>query len=113
MAYRRVFQTHQTKSSDKTFIGTSENACKSQIWIAMICYLLLEVIRKVGCKSKHAYSHSILIIRVCLTRYTSLKYVMNQTQLRVRKARVHAKSPPDLFFNSTKNKNFVQQYIHF
>jgi len=28
----------------KTFIGTSPNACKSQIWIAMICYLLIEII---------------------------------------------------------------------
>ena len=30
----------------KTFIGTSENACKSQIFIALICYLLLECARK-------------------------------------------------------------------
>jgi hypothetical protein len=36
----------------KTFIGTSENACKSQIWIAMICYLLIEIIRRVICKTK-------------------------------------------------------------
>jgi IS4 transposase len=48
----------------KTFIGTSENACKSQIWIAMICYLLIEIIRRVICKTKHSYSHCILIIRV-------------------------------------------------
>jgi len=46
----------------KTFIGTSENACKTQIWIAMICYLLIEIIRRVICKTKHGYSHCILII---------------------------------------------------
>jgi hypothetical protein len=97
----------------KTFIGTSENACKSQILIAMICYLLVEIIRKVICKSKHGYSHTILIIRVCLTRYTSLKYVINQTQLRTRKARKHVKDPPDLFSDCKKKKNFVQNSIFF
>jgi hypothetical protein len=97
----------------KTFIGTSENACKSQIWIAMICYLLLEIIRKIICKEKHSYSHCILIVRVCLTRYTTLKYVMNHTQLRVRKARKHAKKPPDLFANCAKKEKFVQTNFDF
>jgi len=97
----------------KTFIGTSENACKSQIWIAMICYLLIEIIRRVICKTTHSYSHCILIIRVCLTRYTTLNYVMNQTQVRVRKARKHSKDPPDLFANATKKKNFEQQILIF
>ncbi len=97
----------------KTFIGTSPNACKSQIWIAMICYLLIEIIRRVICRTKHSYSHCILIIRVCITRYTTLNYVMNQTQVRVRKARKHAKVPPNLFSNCPKKKNFVQQFINF
>jgi hypothetical protein len=97
----------------KTFIGTSENACKSQIWIAMICYLLIEIIRRVICKTKHSYSHCILIIRVCITRYTTLNYVMNQTQIRVRKARKHTKDPPDLFTNAAKKKIFVQESIIF
>jgi len=93
----------------KTFLGTSENACRSQIWIAMICYLLIEVIRRVICKVKHSYSHCILIIRVCITRYTTLKYIMNQTQVRVRKARKHSGDPPDLFKNSSKEKKLEQQ----
>lgn len=29
----------------KNFLGTSENACKSQIYIALICYFLLELVR--------------------------------------------------------------------
>jgi len=102
-----------TKYEVKTFIGTSENACKSQIWIAMICYLLIEIIRRTISKTKHSYSHCILIIRVCITRYTTLNYVMNQTQIRVRKARKHAKDPPDLFSNCPKKKNFEQQTINF
>jgi len=97
----------------KTFIGTSENACRAQIWIAMICYLLIEVIRRVICKTNHSYSHCILIIRVCITRYTTLNYVMNQTQVKVRKARKHSKDKPDLFSSSPKKKNFVQETIIF
>jgi IS4 transposase len=40
----------------KTFIGTSENACKSQIFIALICYLLLELIRRTMSKTNHRLS---------------------------------------------------------
>jgi IS4 transposase len=36
----------------KTFVGTSENAVKSQIYVAMIVFLLLELIRRVYCKKK-------------------------------------------------------------
>jgi hypothetical protein len=97
----------------KTFIGTSQNACKSQIWIAMICYLLIEIIRRVICKTPHSYSHCILIIRVCITRYTSLDYVMNNTQVKVRKARKHSRDKPDLFSNAHKKKNFIQESLIF
>jgi len=97
----------------KTFLGTSENACKSQIWIALICYLLIEIIRRVICKTNHSYSHCILIIRVCITRYTTLNYVMNQTKVEVRKARKKKKEPPDLFSSTPKKKNFEQQTINF
>jgi len=45
--------------------------------------------------------------------YTTLNYVMNQTQVRVRKARKHTKVPPNLFSNCPKKKNFVQQFINF
>src|SRR5690554_7840535 len=31
----------------KTFVGTSENAVKSQIFVALIAYLLLELLRRV------------------------------------------------------------------
>ena len=97
----------------KTFIGTSENACKSQIWIAMICYLLIELIRRVICKKEHGFSHTVLIIRVCITRYTSLNYIMNNTHLAVRKARIHTKDPPNLFDYQSKNKKIIQLYLDF
>jgi len=39
----------------KTFLGTSQNACKSQIFIALISYLLLELIRRTISKTNHCF----------------------------------------------------------
>ncbi len=62
----------------KTFIGTSENAVKSQIYIALICYLLLELINRTISKAKSAFSNFVEKIRICLPFYLSLDYVCNQ-----------------------------------
>ena len=61
----------------KTFTGTSENAVKSQVYVALICYLLLEVIRRTKCKQSQAFSNFVEKIRICLTYYCSLDYVCN------------------------------------
>jgi len=61
----------------KTFIGTSENAVKSQIFIALIAYLLLELMRRVGAKGNPAFSNFVEKIRIRLPFYLSLDYVMN------------------------------------
>lgn len=61
----------------KTFIGTSQNACKSQIYIAMITYLLLEIIRRCISKAKHGFSNLVNLIRICLMHYHSLRYIVN------------------------------------
>ncbi len=50
----------------KTFVGTSENAVKSQIFVSLIVYLLLELIRRVYCKSKSAFSNFCEKVRICL-----------------------------------------------
>jgi len=62
----------------KTFIGTSSNAVKSQIYIALICYLLLELIKRTMAKCSHAFSNFVEKIRICLPFYLSLNYVCNQ-----------------------------------
>lgn len=64
----------------KTFIGTSENAVKSQIYVALITYLLLELLRRNTCKKKQALSNFTEKIRICLTYYLSLEYVCNVIQ---------------------------------
>jgi hypothetical protein len=97
----------------KTFIGTSENACKSQIFIALICYLLLEVIRRTLSKTPHRFGHFVTLIRVCLTQYNRLGYVVNATQITVRKARKNTKSPPNLFSETNIDKDFKQLFLEF
>jgi hypothetical protein len=62
----------------KTFTGTSENAVKSQIYIALITYLLLELIKRCIAKGAQAFSNLCEKIRFCLTYYHSLDYVCNQ-----------------------------------
>ncbi len=74
----------------KTFIGTSENACKSQIYIALIAYYLLELIRRSISKVKHTFSQFVNLIRICLGHYHSLKYVVNEIQPISRKAKKYA-----------------------
>ena len=97
----------------KTFLGTSPNACKSQLFIALICYLLMELIRRTISKTSHRFCHFLTLIRVCLTQYNRLGYIVNATQIRVRKARKHGVSPPDLFSSAQKEKDFEQLMLVF
>lgn len=71
----------------KTFLGTSENACKSQIYVAMITYLLLELIRRTISKTYHCFGHFVCLIRVCLIQYNQLEYIVNEIKIIVQKAR--------------------------
>ena len=46
----------------KTFLGTSENACKSQIYLSLIAYFLLELIRRTTIKTNHSFSNFVNLI---------------------------------------------------
>ncbi|TRX71329.1 IS4 family transposase [Carboxylicivirga sp. M1479] len=71
----------------KTFWGTSENAVKSQIFVALINYLLLELIKRTISKISVAFSNLSEKIRFCLYHYLSLDYVCNQVREGVRKVK--------------------------
>jgi len=62
----------------KTFVGTSENAVKSQIYIVLITYLLLQLIVGTIAKKKNAFSNFVEKIRICLTFHLTLDYVCNE-----------------------------------
>ncbi|MGI8600183.1 MAG: IS4 family transposase [Chitinophagaceae bacterium] len=85
----------------KTFTGTSPNAVKSQIYVALICYLLLELIRRNTCKAAHAFSNFTEKIRICLCYYLSLDYVCNEICQGAKI--VIAEKPPDLFSSHLKH----------
>lgn len=76
----------------KTFIGTSQNAVRSQIYVALINYLLLELLRRNTCKIKQGLSNFSEKIRICLTYYLSIDYVCNNISSVV--CRIKPK-PPD------------------
>ena len=68
-------------------MGTNENSNKSQIFIALICYFLIELIRRSISKVKHGFGHFVTIVRVCLLQYKQLQYVANEIRIMVKKAR--------------------------
>lgn len=83
----------------KTFLGTSENAVKSQIFVSLITYLLLELIRRVYCKSKTAFSNFCEKIRICLLHYISLEYLCNHIKPIVNRVK---KEPEKMIFDQDK-----------
>lgn len=72
----------------KTFVSTSPNGVKSQIFVALIAYLLLELLRRVKAKGKTAFSNFVEKIRICLCYYLTLDYVIIRIQPRARSVRV-------------------------
>lgn len=87
----------------KTFLGTSENAVKSQIYVALISYLLLELIKRFYCNSKTAFSNFCEKIRICLMHYLTLDYICNELKPVVKKAK---KPPQNTLFD--KHNNAIQ-----
>ena len=73
----------------KNFIGVNENSNKSQIFIALISYFLIELVRRNISKVNHRFGHFITIIRVCLLQYKVLQYVANDINIVVKKARLY------------------------
>ena len=79
----------------KTFVGTSENAVKSQIYVALINYLIIELIRRTYCKTTTAFSNFCEKIRICLLHYLTLDYLCNGINPRANKV---DKPPPKNLF---------------
>lgn len=77
----------------KTFVETNQNACKSQLFVGLITYFLLELIRRAISKVKHRFGYFATLIRICLMHYNGLYYVVNEIKDMVKKAR-EPKQPP-------------------
>ncbi len=81
--FKAIKQNLQVKS----FWGTSENAVKSQIYVALITYLLLELIKRTIVKGSIAFSNLSEKIRFCPYHYLTIDYVCNQVKEGARKAK--------------------------
>ena len=89
----------------KSFVGTSENAVKSQIFISLISFLLLELIRRTNCDKNTAFSCFCEKIRVCILQYLTIEYVCNELKPIVKIAEKPPEItifPADNFSNQTK-----------
>ena len=62
-AIELFFKSLKQNLQIKTFTGTSPNAVRSQIYVAPVCYLLLELLRRCTCKASHAFSNFVERIR--------------------------------------------------
>jgi len=91
------FKTLKQNLQVQSFIGTSENAVKSQIYIALIAYLLLELIRRTICKTSQGFSNFCEKIRICLTYYQTLDYVCNTIRQGAHRIRDASKGQLDIF----------------
>lgn len=85
----------------KTFVGTTENAVKSQIYVALISYLLLQLIKRTVAKKNCAFSSFVEKIRICLSFYLTLDYACNHVGEGVKvvktKLQTRINLEPDLF----------------
>ncbi len=61
----------------KNFLGTNKNSNKSQIFIALISYFLIELIRRSISRIKHGFGHFVTIVRVCLLYQMYFKMSLN------------------------------------
>lgn len=82
----------------KTFWGTSENAVKSQIYVALTSYLLIELIKRTIVKRAIAFSNLSEKIRFCLYHYLSLDYVCNEVREGARK--INLKKQKEIVFEN-------------
>jgi hypothetical protein len=76
----------------KTFVSTSPNGVKSQIFIALIAYLLLELLRRIKTNGKAAFSNFVEKIRICLCYYLTLDYVIQRIPPKARRIKRKQKS---------------------
>ncbi len=94
----------------KTFLGTGENAVKSQIYVALINYLLLELVKRTISKTTFAFSNLSEKIRLCLYHYLSLNYVCNEVKEGARKITLPTQDKFVFKTNLFYNLSFITKY---
>jgi hypothetical protein len=64
-------------------------------------------------KTEHRFGHFVTLIRVCLTQYNRLGYIVNEVKIGMIEARKRQTPPPNLFSSHTAEKDFEQLILDF
>lgn len=76
VGYRNFFQVIKTESQCKDFYRNKSQCSKVSNLVALIAYLILELLRRVKAKGKTAFSDFVEKIRIRLFFYLSLDYII-------------------------------------
>lgn len=93
--FRRIKQNLKIKS----FLGTSENAVKNQIWVAMIYYILLHYLRSVGSLGKNQCLRLVRVIREYCMRRIGLTEVLAMGKSKTQQSLTSSTWPPNTLFD--------------
>ena len=77
MGYRVVLQSNETKFANQNIFSDKRKAVRSQIHIALISYLLLELINRTIAKKNKSFCNLVEKIRIFQVYYLSLAYLCN------------------------------------
>lgn len=73
----------------KYFLGDNQNAIEIQIWSALICLLLMEVVRK-QLKRRWAFSNMVSLVRFHLMAYVHLTNFLNNPDQELKRSQKHS-----------------------
>ena len=88
MANRVIFQWIKQHLKVKTFWGTSENAVKTQIWVAICTYLLVAIAKK-KCGSERSLYEILQILSVSPFDKTPINQLLTSSELQTENKRSH------------------------
>ena len=93
--FRRIKQNLKIKS----FLWTSENAVKNQIWIAMIYYVLFHYLCRIASLGKHQCLRLLRVIREYCMRSIGLTEVLAMGKSKTQLCITSSTWPPNTLFN--------------
>jgi high-affinity Fe2+/Pb2+ permease len=82
-AYRRrwqietLFKRLKQNFSLKYFLGDNRNAVQIQIWVSLIAWLLMQVVKKQVTKRKWSLSNLMTVVHILLNSYINLYNFLN------------------------------------
>jgi putative transposase len=80
VADRIIFQGYKTEPEDKRFYGNSRNAVMTQVWIALIAYLIFYLLKMKSKREYLSFTNFISVIKMMLFQRVSLLGMANESR---------------------------------